>query len=333
MKRSAFTLIELLVVIAIIAILAAILFPVFAQAKQAAKFSVTLSNVKQCGTATIMYTVDSDDVFPLMYVLRPNGTLKLGVGLLYPVPANTGEIVSGNNPIWQTAARVAMANCYIVNSIQPYAKSYGITELAGGKTFSISGYSWPGGAGFSAPVLSSLTPNGDLHRLSTTVVSNPSVVPLWWPGNGSDNFKGVNAPSPSLNCADTVVDNCMFNAGGAPSSTAAYTPVSSVGGDTLFLSYDLSMNFEPYSNKKGPIVRTDTSAKATPIASALYPAYINAAGAFTDPYATIYAPGVAGPASLGWIPANWSCKDGSTPDQGSDVTGDYSCFFRPDRAK
>jgi prepilin-type N-terminal cleavage/methylation domain-containing protein len=61
MKRNAFTLIELLVVIAIIAILAAILFPVFAQAKVAAKKTVDLSNLKQLGTAMVMYAGDSDD--------------------------------------------------------------------------------------------------------------------------------------------------------------------------------------------------------------------------------------------------------------------------------
>ena len=63
MKR-AFTLIELLVVIAIIAILAAILFPVFAQAKDAAKKSVGLSNVKEVGLGYALYTQDSDDLFP-----------------------------------------------------------------------------------------------------------------------------------------------------------------------------------------------------------------------------------------------------------------------------
>jgi prepilin-type N-terminal cleavage/methylation domain-containing protein len=65
MSRKAFTLIELLVVIAIIAILAAILFPVFAQAKLAAKKTASLSNAKQIGLACLMYDIDYDGVFPI----------------------------------------------------------------------------------------------------------------------------------------------------------------------------------------------------------------------------------------------------------------------------
>src|SRR5579871_1515730 len=63
-NRRGFTLIELLVVIAIIAILAAILFPVFARAREAARKTTCLSNMRQNGTAIAMYTQDYDETLP-----------------------------------------------------------------------------------------------------------------------------------------------------------------------------------------------------------------------------------------------------------------------------
>ena len=75
--RRAFTLIELLVVIAIIAILAAILFPVFAQAKTAAKNTASLSNLKQGNLAAIMYAGDSDDTVPLALYVDGDGGFEL----------------------------------------------------------------------------------------------------------------------------------------------------------------------------------------------------------------------------------------------------------------
>jgi prepilin-type N-terminal cleavage/methylation domain-containing protein/prepilin-type processing-associated H-X9-DG protein len=72
-SRRGFTLIELLVVIAIIAILAAILFPVFAQAREKARQTSCLSNEKQIGLAVLMYTQDFDENFPIAGVYDWNG--------------------------------------------------------------------------------------------------------------------------------------------------------------------------------------------------------------------------------------------------------------------
>lgn len=69
-KKHGFTLIELLVVIAIIAILAAILFPVFAKAREKARQTQCLSNLKQLGNAIEMYKQDYDESFPGAYIYR-----------------------------------------------------------------------------------------------------------------------------------------------------------------------------------------------------------------------------------------------------------------------
>jgi prepilin-type N-terminal cleavage/methylation domain-containing protein/prepilin-type processing-associated H-X9-DG protein len=80
-RRSGFTLIELLVVIAVIAILAAFLFPVFAQAREKARQSACLSNLKQIGLAMRLYADDHDDYYPggpgvsmWLWVPGPQGT-------------------------------------------------------------------------------------------------------------------------------------------------------------------------------------------------------------------------------------------------------------------
>jgi prepilin-type N-terminal cleavage/methylation domain-containing protein len=72
----AFTLIELLVVIAIIAILAAILFPVFAQAREKARSTACISNLKQIGIGMMQYVQDFDELYPL----TRNTTATVGTG-------------------------------------------------------------------------------------------------------------------------------------------------------------------------------------------------------------------------------------------------------------
>src|SRR5258708_11529214 len=100
-RRPAFTLIELLVVIAIIAILAAILFPVFAQAREKARQATCLSNMKQLGLAQSMYTQDYDETFPKAYNLFPDGTEYPWYLEIQPYTKNTAifRCPSDRNPM------------------------------------------------------------------------------------------------------------------------------------------------------------------------------------------------------------------------------------------
>jgi len=101
MTRKGFTLIELLVVIAIIAILAAILFPVFAKAKEAAKKTADLNNTKQQGTAIQIYIADYDDTLPMAYYYKNDNSSAAGyvhwTGALQPYVKNLQIFVSPND--------------------------------------------------------------------------------------------------------------------------------------------------------------------------------------------------------------------------------------------
>ncbi len=128
MKRG-FTLIELLVVIAIIAILAAILFPVFARAREKAKAASCLSNVKQLMLAAMQYAQDYDDNLPASYqpqvAIDPNtgGAYTYWYWLLQPYIKNTQILKC---PAW---------NAYFLGYGWNY---YYLT------------YSWPGSGGYGS---------------------------------------------------------------------------------------------------------------------------------------------------------------------------------------
>jgi len=132
-RKHGFTLIELLVVIAIIAILAAILFPVFAQARASARQASCLSNVKQDSLGALMYAQDYDEMFPRM---DNNGSCLYG-----QVPCDTPDW--GNLTL--AAGGLSSSEIFFFNVIQPYIKNYQM-----GYCPEIGKTNWPGAVASAA---------------------------------------------------------------------------------------------------------------------------------------------------------------------------------------
>jgi prepilin-type N-terminal cleavage/methylation domain-containing protein/prepilin-type processing-associated H-X9-DG protein len=174
--RHGFTLIELLVVIAIIAILAAILFPVFAQARENARKGSCLSNIKQLTLAEMMYVQDYDETFQAEYLI-PGMPLNTGVG--------AGMGVAGGNINWWRYP------------LQPYLKSWAILNCPSGRAYgtlaAVQGRTFHANEDSRNQLINNYGINASLLRKSQAVINKPAEVILFgdcihWYGQGGSGY-------------------------------------------------------------------------------------------------------------------------------------------------
>ncbi|MBB6052358.1 DUF1559 domain-containing protein [Armatimonas rosea] len=209
--RGAFTLIELLVVIAIIAILAAILFPVFAQAREKARATACLSNMKQIGLGMMMYAQDYDETYPLHFTNQS------------PRPVN---------PI--NAAAAAPRMMWTV-AIYPYLKNWGIYSCPSDKPQSTDAFTacYLVSYGYNYGYLSTLNPSGDPGNAALQYFSGVSVASI---GRPADIVAVTDSGARDAFGAATVLGGTVNPPDAYPSQKYFYGP-SGVGWGIGCVSY------------------------------------------------------------------------------------------------
>ena len=142
-RTHAFTLIELLVVIAIIAILAALLFPVFQSARESARRTSCLSNLKQLGIGIMQYTQDNDETFP------PGAEATLPAWSnetdwcieIYPYVKSADVFICPDDPqTWSAPSYWGPVTSYVANGEVAWNNADSAFELYGAMTFTQNGY-------------------------------------------------------------------------------------------------------------------------------------------------------------------------------------------------
>lgn len=254
--KKAFTLIELLVVIAIIAILAAILFPVFAQAKLAAKKTADLSNLKQWATAVNIYTSDSDDVYPIT-VPGNNGTT------IYTMPTD-------RTPTTNPGPRSSFHG----NAMQPYLKNW---DMYNGAQASIE---WnPFGAITPTPVVKfGYTLNSYLNAWNATSSPESASVISFWSGLADQKIPGNGINYPLIVVAgigflnNTYPGTFQFQRSGAQcvSNIGFFTGTGGTGGTWKYNAYNIGSN----------VSYMDGHARFAKFNSTQFPYLLNATGTF-----------------------------------------------------
>jgi prepilin-type N-terminal cleavage/methylation domain-containing protein/prepilin-type processing-associated H-X9-DG protein len=228
---AAFTLIELLVVIAIIAILAAILFPVFAQAREKARQTSCLSNQKQWSTGIMMYVGDYDETFPLSMSYNPTaGTWFTGP---HDTPAN-----------WRltNTAQIGRHNAFWTNAVLTYMKTPEVAYCP-----SVEDQDFPGSdyTTARAPIIrNTYEYNGLLTQFPAAKVDRPADVIMLTEATGKA-LKGYARANPQLNC--TTDPQCIYQAKEGttcvPAASRQGGTSSGVQGYGSYLIHTGGMNF------------------------------------------------------------------------------------------
>jgi prepilin-type N-terminal cleavage/methylation domain-containing protein/prepilin-type processing-associated H-X9-DG protein len=178
-----FTLIELLVVIAIIAILAAILFPVFATAREKARQASCASNLKQSSLAVLQYVQDYDERYPMAEINMGWGGYS---SFIWQYPSDPGEL-DGN--AWGNSTQPYIKN---LNIFACPSTSQNLTNPFGSSNYTVH-----------------YTYNGDLQSAQDSMILKPSSVIMFWSGEGDNAFGGRLWSMPVLNCPDEN-QPCVF---------------------------------------------------------------------------------------------------------------------------
>lgn len=276
MKR-AFTLIELLVVIAIIAILAAILFPVFAQAKLAAKKTSDLSNLKQLSLAVIMYTNDYDDTvcaceWPCGGSAYNNYTAQ------YTCQDYLGTQANGLNsyaPDQVDGVRgAANLHDYWIYTIYPYTKNFGLSKgPIANNPF------WPGGNVTEPfPAVSGELTGDNIGGQNSYAFNDVWLAPSTLPAGGSTTYPVLPTMTSIPRVANTIMimDGGFYGAAPDVTNQSGYWNLAYANGFEAQYAESLNPNYIYYWMNQGPESWSQSGGTLTPLQAVnVMPNYFN----------------------------------------------------------
>lgn len=216
-KRKAFTLIELLVVIAIIAILAAILFPVFARAREQARKASCMSNLKQIGIAVMMYVQDYDETYPIANLYATPQRFWYSVLDPYTkskqvfVCPDVGVAGPYGNYFGDDGLRATNDYAWNICGTHSYATIAGVAGVGNGFGYYYGAYCTPGGTGHPV-TLSTVQESSATILITDPPSSGYSAGSAYGIGYSSEQYMPVlHGGQPWTTTATTITD---FSGGG-----------------------------------------------------------------------------------------------------------------------